>query len=689
MRLSTTNARLHWTLNRLKAMSPLEVAFRLRRKAQISLERVGFGRARPRTPSGHCGKPWVANLPRRFDADRYARAADRILAGVFDVFAFEEISLGFPPRWNVDPKSGIEAPLSFGKELDYRDFDLVGDIKYLWEVNRHLELVTLAQAWHLTGDDRYAHGCRMLLDSWFEQNPYPRGANWCVSLEHGVRLVNWSFAWHLLGGETSPLFAGEDGRAFRDRWLRSVYQHCHFIAHYWSRHSSANNHLLGEASGLFIGSTTWPLWRESERWNRQARTELARGALNQTFQDGVNKEQAVWYHHAVADMMLIAGLVGRENGCDFGVEYWRRLESMLDFIASIMDVGGNVPAIGDADEGVLVRFVPTRHPEVFHSLLATGAVLFGRPELRVKARTFDDKTRWLLGDSAEQAFEALDMSSAKLPVRQEFPDGGYFILGDGFETPQEVRIVADAGPLGYLSIAAHGHADALAFTLSVGGKPILIDPGTFAYHTERRWRRYFRGTSAHNTVAIDGEHQSVFGGNFLWLAHAKAAAETFDISGGTQILRAHQDGYRRLSDPVRHRRTWRYHTDHSRLTITDEILCGGTHSLAIYWHFAPECTVTQRGHTITAERDDVRVVLLCPGGLSPILVSGREKSPLGWYSTGFDVKVPTTTAVFSGKIRGDTMFRSEVRIEQAVSRAEPLLPEDQFLAVFNRRTISG
>ena len=37
-------------------------------------------------------------------------------------------------------------PLAFGKSLDYRDPELVGDIKYLWEPNRHLHLVALAQA---------------------------------------------------------------------------------------------------------------------------------------------------------------------------------------------------------------------------------------------------------------------------------------------------------------------------------------------------------------------------------------------------------------------------------------------------------------------------------------------------------------------------------------------------------------
>ena len=712
MHASSPYARLRWALNRLRAMSPAEVGFRVGRKVRSAAERTGIGLARVPVPTAGQppemgqGNAWVAELPRQFEIARYTEAADRILAGRFDVFALRGVDLGFPPRWNVDPKTGVAAPLRFGKDLDYRDAAVAGDIKYLWEINRHLELVTLAQAWHLSHEERYAQGCRLLLDSWLDQCPYPLGVNWCVSLEHAVRLVNWAFAWFLLGAERGVLFAGVSGEPFRQRWLGAIYQHCHFIAHHWSRHSSANNHLLGEATGLLVATITWPRWPESRQWLELARRELTQAVLEQTFEDGVNKEQAIWYHHAVADMALIAGLVARANGVELGELYWRRLEAMLDFIASIMDVGGNVPAIGDADEGVLVRFVPVsprqgvtatpagacelpgdaqgerartdgRAPDadVFRSLLATGAILFDRCDLRRKAQVFDDKTRWLMGDAAESRFQSLGPASAPPLVRQRFDSGGYFILGEQFETAGEVRVVADAGPLGYLSIAAHGHADALAFTLSVAGRPLLVDPGTYAYHTQGRWRRYFKGTSAHNTVTVDGEDQSVFGGNFLWLEHASSHVEAFERVAGADLLVASHDGYRRLPDPVRHRRTWRYEPAH--LSVTDELLCLGSHAIEIHWHFAPECTIALSGRTIHAVRDHVSLELTCPEGLTPTLVTGFDPMeagraaigsgapslrPLGWYSTGFDLKVPATAAVFSGRIHGNGVFRSQIRL---------------------------
>ena len=101
------------------------------------------------------------------------------------------------------------------------------------------------------------------------------------------------------------------------------------------------------------------------------------------------------------------------------------------------------------------------------------------------------------------------------------------------------------------------------------------------------WRRYFRSTAAHNTIVVDDRNQSQFGGSFLWLQHANATLETFYASGDDQTLIAHHDGYRRLSDPVRHRRTWRYTAGISHISVTDALFCVAAHSIAIHRHFAP------------------------------------------------------------------------------------------------------
>jgi hypothetical protein len=668
---------LLWKLTRLRTMDAREIFYRVRQEILAQFEKYGLGLAKLSEPIGEIGLPWLAELPASFDSTLYRKTSDQILLGYLNIFSLNPAELGFPPHWNRDPKTKIEAPMTFGKSLNYRNEALVGDIKYLWEPNRHSELVTLAQTWHLTGNEKYADGCRVMLNSWFDQCPYPLGVNWTSSLEHAVRLVNWAIAWHLL--RASPIFSGQSGMAFRRRWLDSVYQHCHFISGNFSRYSSANNHFLGELMGLFIASITWPLWRESSDWQAHAAQKLETEALKQNTSDGVNQEQAIWYQHEVVDMLLLCGLTGRANGVEFSERYWNRIEVMLEFIASVMDVGGNVPMIGDADDAMMVRWVvsdvfnPSFKKDegsqsfdrfnVYRSLLATGAVLFKREDFKIKAGQFDLKSRWLLGDIAEKTFDMLLMEDSQLPIRTAFPDGGYYILGNGFETPTEVRIVSDAGPLGYLSIAAHGHADALSFTLSASGRELLIDPGTYSYHTQNKWRNYFRGTSAHNTIRIDKLDQSIAGGNFLWTSHARAYCKVFNQGIEQDTLVASHDGYQRLTDPVIHRRELSYNKLIRVLTVTDTIDCCKSHEVEIFWHFAEDCEVRTEGGEVLARHEDVVLRMTMSDSVwQPELIVGQEDPPLGWISRQFDVKISSCSVAWRSVIHGTTSLKTTIRL---------------------------
>jgi hypothetical protein len=655
-----------WALARMRAMGARELGHRAAQRLHMQLQHAGFGRVAAKPCYATRGEPWIATWPSGFAAGTYRDAAERILAGSFGLFG-REWAVGFPPDWNRDPSTGTRAPLAFGKTLNYREPALVGNIKYLWEPNRHLELVTLAQAWRLTGEGRYAEGCRTLLDSWIAQCPYLMGPNWSSSLELALRLTNWSCAWHLLDGDRSVLFESEEGKSFKDRWLSAVRQHCHFIAGHLSRYSSANNHLLGELLGLMLGATTWSCWPESARWRTRAAREFEDQALLQNGADGVNREQAIWYQHEVADMMLLAGLTARANGCELSDAFWKRLEAMLDFIASCMDAGGHVPALGDADDALIVRFSPAADFRPYQSLLASGSVLFARADFRHKAGFFDDKSRWLLGDEAAARFAALAPDSSGERLQRSFEAGGYYILGSDFESPREVRLIVDAAPLGYLAIAAHGHADALSFVLSVAGRPLLIDPGTYAYHTQSRWREYFRGTSAHNTLRVDGTDQSVSGGSFLWTHHARTGCLAVELGSATERVVAEHDGYRRLADPVVHRREVAYQRSTHLIRVTDHLRGSSAHQVEIFWHFAKECQVTLAEETVTARRDSVVLVLRWPVPLTARLVRGSEDPPLGWISDRFDEKTPTPTLIVSGTVGAQWQGVSTIQVSLPAS----------------------
>jgi hypothetical protein len=649
-----------WYLKRLRGMSGAEVAHRLARRLRtISDNFTSHDAPLPDLQARDLRflPPFIAPVP-----DALKAAADRILAGRYSFFDLEDCELGDPPQWNRDPLTQRSAGPRRASAIDYRDEREVGNIKYLWEPNRHLHLPRLAQAHALTGDARYAQAIQTQIDSWIEQCPVGRGPNWVSPLELGIRLINWSLTWQLLGGFRARLFSSAEGEKFRDRWLASVYQQTRMVATNLSRYSSANNHLIGEAAGVYVAASTWPMWPVMTSWGERCRQVLEEECLRQNAPDGGNREQAFAYQTFVLDFLLLAGLAARTRGEDFSPLYWRRVELMIDFLASLTDVAGRLPMIGDADDGKVVDLAPEPGFSAHGSLIATGAVLFNRADLAAKAGSLDGKTATLLGVEAVRKLAHLKVRGRhRFRPRQQFAESGYYLLGSGFDTPDEVRLLADAGPLGYLSIAAHGHADALSFVLTIGDREILVDPGTYSYHTDPAWRRYFRATLAHNTVGIDNEDQSVQAGNFMWNQHARARCIEFESVGDRQRFVGEHYGYERLEDPVVHRREIMYDARRQTIEVTDLLRCEAAHDARRSWHFPEDCQVDRVGATLKVTSGTTQVVFEPLEELHAVNVyrAGTAEQG-GWVSRRFGHKVPATTAHWHSRVTGQTTLRTRI-----------------------------
>jgi len=630
-----------WLVNRLRCMSVAEMGYRVQQATAIRLGRGMAGRAHlalaraapPSVPTLALGVRGAPELDAR-EIEALLLDAERICAGHVVLFADGRFDVGVPTAWNRDPDTGVTAPAVYRGDIAITDRELVGDIKHVWELNRHLHLVRLAQAWSLTRDARWMDALAQNLRSWLEQCPPLTGPNWTSSMELGIRLINWSLIWQLIGGDRSAMFEGDAGRRLRADWLGSIHAHCRTIARHLSRHSSANNHLIGELAGLYMGAVTWPCWKESRDWQTLAQAELEVEAQAQFSRDGVNREQAFGYHLFVCEFLFVAGLLAQTGGHGlqpFSRAYWAGLQRALRFLRSVRDVGGHVSAVGDADDGCVFRLAVSSMDRAAQ-LLALGETVFGGHADNHPG------VRWLLHTLPGVR---PDCDPHEIDTGWAFPDGGYLLFGHRFGEADEIKGLLDCGPLGYLGIAAHGHADALALALSVAGEPCLVDPGTYSYGQDDKWRDYFRGTSSHNTVRIDGLDQSVSGGCFMWLRKAVASIERMPASPHEFDFRGSHDGYARLPDPVRHVRSVRFEGASNTLTVRDEVSAKKPHKVELFWHFAPglDVRLTSSGLAVRGRRF---VLQMQASGedLHLELVRGAENPPLGWYSATYQSKVP-------------------------------------------------
>ncbi len=583
--------------------------------------------------------------------------ADKISAHRLSYFHLRNHDHGRPIEWNKDHGSNIVSPMRLAQKIDYRDFSETGDCKLVWEPNRHQHLVVLARAYRAGGNDKYALAIKEQLVSWLEQCPYGYGMNWRSPMELSIRLINWIWAIDLT--LELEIFTG----AFRDQLFHSIYLHLHEVTRKYSRGSSANNHLIGEAAGVFITTSYFPDLANATKWQAQSFDILCREIERQTSADGSNKELALEYQFFVLQFFLLCGLVGRWCGKEFPPQYWRNVEQQLLFIGRLSEGGGRPVFYGDADDGYVLNLGDSHlDPK---PLLAAGALLFDNNQFKTWAPDYSESLRWLFGATSQEKFRAIAANQESEPLSSyAFNDSGFYLLQSGRRNQKErISVLFDCGPLGFGSIAAHGHADALSFTLKAFGEDILIDPGTYDYFTFPLWRQYFKSTLAHNTIEVDGQDQSIMCGLFLWSKRAAARCLDWQPSTHGGIVKGEHNGYRRLKDPLLHRRTLDLNEDTRLLKITDEMVTNGRHMVRLAFHFAPTCNLQQldqTGFQITS-RNGHAVLRLDPGLVADIF-HGSLDPPLGWTSNGYHQKQPCHTLVAKAEICRATTFSCSISL---------------------------
>jgi hypothetical protein len=660
---SFRRSKLDWYVRRLSRMSPAEMAWRVREHAlratwsRRQVRTADLAALRAKQVTAAHDRPFRAVLPAG-TADlipdearkEILQAADRLIRGEWEVLGVARTDMA-RPDWFYDPVTGRRSdPGEYAFRIDQRSEEQVGNIKQVWEVNRLQHLTLLAEAWYLTGEDAYAERTAEQLLSWWQENPFLSGVNWTSGIELGIRLINFAWIRRLLDEwpKIGDLFERNDLALRQIRW------HQEYLAAFESRGSSANNHVIAEAAGQLAASCAFPWFRESPRWRKRSAELLERALTHNTFPSGINRELASDYHGFVAELGYFAALEAAAAGFPLSDPAWRLLCAMTDAMTALVDSRGQPPRQADSDEGRVVLLDSPTHNR-WPALLAIGSSLFG--EL--------DWWPQLPANAGSVLAKALAGGRRQVPGRPDqrpsrFADAGITILRTTNAGSPEIWCRCDGGPHGYLSIAAHAHADALSLEVRYAGVDVLADPGTYCYHGEPEWRSYFRSTIAHNTVELAGQNQSKEGGPFLWLRQANARETEAADDGNIASWSAEHDGYLSLSPPARHRRSVRLDRVSRAIDIIDEIQ-GGEHDVRIAFHFGP---------AVHAELRDSSAVLSWPTPASPSMPSSRpgaawlelppdlqwslyrgETDPiLGWYSCGLGQRVPAFTLLGNGHV---------------------------------------
>jgi len=643
-----------------------ELAVRGRQEAWKWLERTSAGRAERRSrtipdgassllldtfrdtwPDRFFEGPGSAETPTAVTAqipgarDDAIRLADAACQGRFDLLGHRQLSFGDQVDWHLDPTSGRRPRFVHWSRLNPLDAAVVGDSKVVWELNRHQWLVGLGQAYQLKGDERYADAFTTYVRDWMRANPPGMGINWASSLEVALRLISWCWALSLFrrSAELCPELLVE--------MLEGIRAHAWHVERYLSYYFAPNTHLTGEALGLFYAGILFREVRPAQRWCQLGARILAEQSARQVLPDGVYFEQSTCYQRYTVEIYLHFLILAARNGRAVPAAVGERVRRMLDFLLALRRPDGSIPHIGDADGGWLLPLA-SRSPDDCRGVFSTAAVFFARRDYAWAAGGVAPETLWLLGAAASKAFEALRPAPPGPAPSRLFPHGGYAVMRSGCERDAHC-LIFDAGPVGCPMNGGHGHADLLSIQCAVFGLPYLVDAGTYCYTSDPQWRDFFRSTDAHSTAIIDGMGQAIPAGPFHWQSRPRARLRRWLSTERLDFADAEHEGYRRLADPVTHRRRVLF-VKPRYWVVVDDLEGAAEHRLELRFQFAPMPVTVDSALWARAAGPGGHGLLIRPFASVPLkaeVIEGELGPIRGWVSPNYGQRQPAPVVIYT------------------------------------------
>lgn len=642
--------KISWYINRLSKMTLPEIPHRVseRLKKEIDKHRTFHAPenfSRPDKSVFLLTRYATADCLHKYyhkTMEQHLSIADLAVKNCFSAFEVD-IQLDNVHDWHSDPVTKKKWPQKFWGDINYRDKSL-GGVKFVWEINRLYGVFSLAIAYRYTQKTVYADKILSLIQSWLDNNPYPKGVNWSCGIEAGIRLANLTWALSFL---EHYQFTKENLKTIN----AFVWFHANHLLRYPSKFSSSNNHLLAEVFGLFVAGRYFPHFKEAETWLDTGKKYLENEVSRQILPDGGSFEYSTTYLSFVVDFFLLYKISCQADRITCSPEIDSRLEKACEFISSIMDKNGNIPNIGDQDSAVVVNF-GISNLENFSSILNTGAFLFDRKDF-VTGRP-DIKT-WILTGSTQDDCKPTDQNFSYFFHKHS----GLSVIKD-YASKKELVFTGNAMPLGMAPLCAHGHLDALSFTLSVDGLEVFVDPGTYLYYSGGHWRQYFRSTAAHNTIRVNNQDLSEQAGDFMFGRPYSITEHRLEPQNNKIIWSARHDAYFKKKPFADVLRTIEWDRTQKEFIITDSINHNFRLFIELFFHCHPECVVEKKEHKILIKRRHIALQLCLDTSLQSDITCGSKNPDSGWYSPDFNKLMKTHTIRSFGEIDHDRTVKTYV-----------------------------
>jgi hypothetical protein len=558
---------------------------------------VGFVRAREE-PAGFGQR--AARSPRAGTA-----AAERVLKHQFTVGGIshtfgENIDWGFNPT--TTPGTKYEA-----------------DNEWTWQLNRHSEWATLARAYQVTGDERFAKEFDSQFSGWVRDCPVPvdtadqRPDSKWRTIEAGIRMFS---AW------PSAFTTFRKSPSVQDQTLISMVKSMVEHGRYLRRHPTTGNWLTMEMDGLYHVGALLPFVTESKDWRDFAASRLLAELDTQVYPDGAQIELTPGYHNVALQSFLGPVETAAAYGYSLPDGYRAKLERMFAYDLWVMRPDRDAP-----------RWNDSWHVDVPGTLRKGFSLFPARKDFQWVATAGKEGT-------------PPDHTS------HFFPYAGQVVMRSGWDR-EALFLGFEAGPFGY----GHQHEDKLGIVIFAYGKDLLVEGGSYAYDASK-WRRYVLASAAHNVVLVDGQGQARAGQPRQNYVADKPVDLAFRSNDRCDYARGiYDEGFgKRDQRPARHTREVLFLKQERLFVVRDtlESLDGKPHLYEALWHLDVNSVDAGAEAGIVETHDpgaNLRIVPFCEKGVKARVVKGQETPTVqGWMPLGHGVRgvrpIPTVVYEF-------------------------------------------